>query len=671
MKKVLYELLFTALSCIYISSCSLNNRYVNDDTTIVVEVLPGDHFTINGDNAKTGKKGDDFTFDIAVDDKYEFDSIKSDGTYKNNLFTVKNVQYSCSVIFAVTKIGEFVINIHNDDSKGTISISPNKDKFAFGDEIILECKEINDGKFISYSFNGPTHDYTRNGSKKTYVPFTFSKKHKMVIEKNLDIYVNYYQDNSYLLKYYGNGGFADDEEEVITADFFPSREEYYPNTLQGSRYFKRKNYILESWNTKQDGNGIRIGLGSIAHVTQNKSESIELYAQWVKETSMDCFTFSVENNICSLLSYDETKNQDSYLAIPSFYNEYPVSIIKSNAIVTHKKQLYLNNKIETIETNAINGHSVESMLFFTSLKEFKSNALDVPKCEKCYVNGESFSNNHEECVRDLAFRCEDILLSRDNRKLFLMIGHSTLYQNHNLTPLIEQYPDYNFQFFGATRGTSTKLMVELCESLLSKDDFFLFQFHENAVDVLGNGYDTFARIDLNFDCFLNVDFRNYFDCFFESYNACSKTYYVRDFETEVYTYETKHKISNRGEDVQMYKEDYDVTEDNVGPSTISIPSKYLKPGYYSFIKERLDQLKAQKKIIVWSTYNINAIEQMDSFLTFESTIRNDFSEYTFIDSITENIYTGKYFRKNDNNHLTLAGGSLRINRWAIQLNDIL
>lgn len=671
MNKFFSKLVFAVLSCFCLASCSTSGIYTNNDNTITVEVLPGEHFKINGDNVRQGKKGEDFYFNITVDEGYEFSPSKSDGTYKNNLFVVKNVQYSCSVVFSVIKAGDFLINIHNDELKGVVTITPDKQSFSLGEEITLECKENKDYKFISYSYNGPTHDYTRNGYIATNIPFTFSKKHKMIVEKDVDIYVNYYQSNSYLIKYYGNGGLADDEEETITADFFPSRDEYYPNTLQGSRYFKRDNYILESWNTKQDGSGTRVGLGSIAHISQDKSKVIELYAQWVEETNPECFTFSIEDNECSLTSYNEEKNQTTFLAIPSYYDGYPVSTIKTGSIVTNKKQLYLSNTIRFVETNAINGQYVESLLFFTSLKEFKTNAISIPHCKKCYINGESFSNNHEECVRDLTRRIEDITLSLDNRKLFLMIGHSTLYQNHSLTPLIEKYSNYNFQLFGATYGTSTKLMVELCKPLINEDDYVFFQLHEGAVAATGNGYDTFARIDLNYDIFLNVDFSHYFDIFYDSYNVCSNNYYVRDFESEVFSYETKSTTSIYGENTQMSQDDYNVPEDNKGPSNISIPSACIKSNYYSFIKERLDELNTQHKIMTWTSYNINAITAMDSFLAFESTIKNDFSEYTFIDSISENIYPGNYFRKNDNNHLNIDGGNARIERWASQLKNVL
>ena len=248
--------------------------------------------------------------------------------------------------------------------------------------------------------------------------------------------------------------------------------------------------------------------------------------------------------------------------------------------------------------------------------------------------------------------------------LFLFLGHSTLYQNHDLTPFVEKYGDeYNFHFFGATSGTSTLLMIDLARLVLHDDSYLFFQMHEGAVAASGSGYDTVARIDLNFDLFSRLSFNKYKGIFFKSFNACAELY-TADLFTPIFSSEVAISNDETGSSIQMSKDDYNVDNDNKGPNEVAISSTYCKRGYYSSIHDELMNMITKNIIIAWTSYNKNGIRSYDSFTTFENVIKSDFSEFRFIDSIFDNIYEGQYFRKNDNSHLNLTGGSLRMSRWA-------
>ncbi len=69
-----------------------------------------------------------------------------------------------------------------------------------------------------------------------------------------------------------------------------------PNASNGTDVIGRTGYTLVCWNTKADGSGTRVGLGSRAPVRRN--EAISLYAQWAEWTDTSSFTYSLVDLSC-------------------------------------------------------------------------------------------------------------------------------------------------------------------------------------------------------------------------------------------------------------------------------------------------------------------------------------------------------------------------------------
>ncbi len=646
---------------LFLVSC--NETSLSKSDKITVSLLDGDNYTIKSDSILELNKGDDASFEVIIDEGYNYDKNSNIGSYVDNIYTVNNIQMSMQLSFYVYPDGSYTINIVNDNKKGIVELSPNKSSYAENEEVIIKCTPNAGEKFISYSYNGYSHDYTKNHYKTTCVPFSYSSEHKLIMNENLNIYVNYFEDGNSLVKYDGNGGLDGDGNEIIEYDFLLPKGMYAPSSLQGSRYFYRRGYVLESWNSEKDGTGTRVSLGSQLSDELFSNDNLVMYAQWVKESDVNCFTFEENDDGYSIVSYDESKNTSDALVIPRLYKDKPITKLLSSAINTNKKTLVLSDNLMYLETNCIIGNALTKFVMFSSIKHFDDNALTIPLCDKCYINKNTYSINHEETARDLTRRV-DILSHLDNgKKLFLFLGHSTLYQNHDLTPFVDKYGDeYNFHFFGATWGTSTLLMLDLARLVLRDDSYLFFQMHEGAVAASGSGYDTVARIDLNFDLFSRLSFNKYKGIFFKSFNACAELYTV-DLFTPIFSSEVAISNDETGSFIQMSKDDYNVDNDNKGPNEVSISSGYCKRGYYSSIHDELMNMVTKNIIIAWTSYNKNGIKSYDSFTTFENVIKSDFSEFRFIDSIFDNIYEGQYFRKNDNSHLNLTGGLLRMSRW--------
>lgn len=62
-----------------------------------------------------------------------------------------------------------------------------------------------------------------------------------------------------------------------------------PNTSLGTDTIVRDGYVQTGWNTKADGSGTHVGLGSRADVV--KGETLLLYAEWAQETDANLFDY--------------------------------------------------------------------------------------------------------------------------------------------------------------------------------------------------------------------------------------------------------------------------------------------------------------------------------------------------------------------------------------------
>lgn len=670
MKKIIMYLSTLFCAICSLCGCSVNNNSGNNSSqyvTVSVENRP--HMSINSANPLKLRRGEDAVFEIEIDKEYHFNDSKSEGTYIDGIYRVPNIQYSRTLNFNIKQNGEFTITIHNDNLKGKVSITPNEDTFVRGDEVTLSCSEIENNRFISYSYNAYSHN--SNSYVKVGVPFSYSSTTKIIVEDDLDIYVNYYDESYYLISYDGNGGTTTQGDSKIVADFKMPNYQFSPNSIQGSRYFFRDGYVLTSWNTKSDGSGIRVGLGSKIPTSCCNKLTSQLYAIWEKETNLDCFSF-VDNDdgTLSLSGYNENLNPESSIVIPRKNGNKLIRSIKENAIKTCKNRIVIADTILSIEDNGVSSDVCDELVFFTSLKNITTNSIMCPSIEKMYVNAATYTGNHEANVRDLTRKYDYVDHLDKSKKKFLMIGHSTLFQNHDVSPIAEKYTDYNIYKFGVTYGFPSDALIDLACSLLEKNDKVLYQFHEGASAKVGAGYDFLAYLDCNFDLFLKIDFIKYIKRFFGDYIKW-RGLYTDDIRQPIFGYETNNEIDQYGNTVVMNKDDYDVSSENKGTSTITISSVYRKHGCYNHIMESLRNLPTKDVCIEWTTYNKNSINSMDSLHEFETIIREDFSFCIFLSSIDDNCLSGQYFRKNDNSHLNINGGNLRVSRWVNDLSTFL
>ena len=98
------------------------------------------------------------------------------------------------------------------------------------------------------------------------------------------------------IRYEFNGGSTSGTETFFVEEILTHH--LRPNTWNGSG-LKKSGFTLYGWNTKADGSGERIGLGS--RVTVKDCGEITLYAEWLKQIDVSQILYrEIAPGICAV-----------------------------------------------------------------------------------------------------------------------------------------------------------------------------------------------------------------------------------------------------------------------------------------------------------------------------------------------------------------------------------
>lgn len=392
--------------------------YINTTQMVKVAIAtPIDcHFRVTSQNPIRIEKGADAIFDIEFDEGYVFDS-SPDGEFYNGKFIVKNVQNSLTASLLtkmkdIIRIRFFVNPLLGEIKVNGISIT----EFSgyIEDIINLEAIAFSGKKFTCWSINGYISES---------MPYSFERLLALTLTEDINLYANFWDNNVDTIIYSGNGGQTLCGDETI---YYAHTKPYKikVNTIQGSKAFIRAGYLLDSWNTKEDGTGLRIGLGSRIKII-DKNKPITLYAKWIKETNYDYFDFELNNDF----SYSITNctSNDDFIVIPEKYNDLPITKIKEGSFnALPFRTLYLPQYLKEVESNSlVNCANFDELHFFDFLDNIPDDFYNTKKPSYIYINA-----NTDPCYiglyQNLFVRKVELLTECSNEKIVL-IGNSNVY----------------------------------------------------------------------------------------------------------------------------------------------------------------------------------------------------------------------------------------------------
>ncbi|MBR1813810.1 MAG: leucine-rich repeat protein [Lachnospiraceae bacterium] len=325
------------------------------------------------------------------------------------------------------------------------------------------------------------------------------------------------------ITYHANGGvFPGTREGDCLAVSYSTKVHKRPNTLAGVGVPERPGYTLLCWNTKSDGSGVRVGIGSRVTV---EGLALDLYAQWEAWTPGECFTTEIRTKWDGLaepeagLCITSCQGLSEKLVIPAEIDGTPVRGIARGAFQNQDfTEVVLPASLYGVEERAFfscpalrevvlydNILTIHDGSFFDckALQTLRINALEAPY-------GTFF--RRESAYAD---KVDLLIQAQGQKKMVFYSGCSAWY---NLDSLLikeafgQEYAIVNM----AMNGTiNSFVQMEILEQFLEEGDVFihtpeLTSSRQLLSDLtMDDGDDKlWCGLEYNYDLFSLVDLRS-------------------------------------------------------------------------------------------------------------------------------------------------------------------
>ena len=650
----------------FLLACSSSNGYV-DDGYITIVLLEGEHYHSITNNIVKVKRGDDVSWEVELEDGYCYkDSL--DGSYEGDdekgVFTIKNVQTPKNVSFNTQWMGGYRISIYNDETLGSLKINPSRKVYKKDELVTIEITPHSGVEFMCFTNDYPYRNpniYDPSGR-----PCSFSTTYSFAVNSDVCLYTNYLSDDLLKISYVANGGKTIDGDDVITLDYTIPEPFTKPSTMLGSHYLIREGYTLTSYNTKQDGSGTSIGIGSSVDTSFGVDNTITLYAQWKKWNDASDFVTSSEDDGCHITEYVGDSDA-SIIVVPDCIDGKKVTSIGSNVFdKINVKTIVLNESLSSLRENAINEcEELVDLYLFTNVKDIDVSSVVSSSLTNLHIISTLYSYDRPIRNKDIVGQVQ-ALESMENR--VVIFGPSTFRYNHPVSLLEDEWSNKSFFLAGMQAGGNHRIAFDIVANILNNDDYLFIGLLETCLDPDSGGMFTFSYLKFDFDLLLRVNYQNY------------KTFLLRDFRSYV-----NDMITNESSGIylnQTFKgyDKYGMVEwssvptgtDNVDPSYVIQVDQYMEAKNFTYFNEIIDNsnVSPSKVRLLWSTYNVNSIQpgDIEKLLAYEQFALEQLP-YEELEPITSNVMEGWQFRIYDSTHLSIYGGINRVNRWKYVISN--
>lgn len=224
------------------------------------------------------------------------------------------------------------------------------------------------------------------------------------------------------ITYHANGGCWQNGEDTHLVHH-PLNGHLFPNTDPGQG-LQRERHTLIGWNTRQDGTGAHIGLGS--RCWEPSEADLTLYAEWMPWTDAAQFLFREEENGCTILAYE---GKEENVVVPNTLSGLAVKGIAEGAFTGKRISLLsLPVNMETIAPGAFSSCSIDQLYFFDNILSFPDAAFRETTPPRTHINaaqppryaGSGRASNYADKVDLLKLHAEE-------KKIVLFGGSGTFY----------------------------------------------------------------------------------------------------------------------------------------------------------------------------------------------------------------------------------------------------
>lgn len=478
------------------------------------------------------------------------------------------------------------------------------------------------------------------------------------------------EKGKYKLTYHANGGEGRNGGPE-TVEQYQKGTHLRLNTARGTDLFFREGYTLTGWNTRADGTGSAVGLGSRIWW----EEGLTLYAQWVPWTDAGYFSYEKRGDFAEITGYSGSAQE---ICVPPEIGGLPVRSVGQKAFAgVSCRQVVLSPGIYEVKKWAFQNCSLEELWFSDNLKKISDYAFeDCEKLKTIHINAEelpAYSGNYFDTFQD---KYDRLLSLKHTRKIVLFSGSSTRF-GYDSERIREAFPEYEVVNMGVFAYTPALPQLELILDCMKEGDILLDspEFDAASRQFCSRkelDYAVFAMMESCYDTFARLDIRQYTQVFtaYTAYQEARGEMERKSYERSAGDFDedgnpVREKSYNSYGDYVVYRPNSSSREPVYGlpvPYTVNaFPlDTYLEPLNRELTKF-LDQ--GVKVYFTYSPRNRYALSQ-DS--TKEE--RAELHQYLkknlvvpVISDIEDSLYSGVYLYGTDN-HLSTEGVRIRTER---------
>ena len=286
-------------------------------------------------------------------------------------------------------------------------------------------------------------------------------------------------------------------------DTFSVAFHHNPNTLPEKGYFAREGYTLTGYNTKADGTGEAVSLGSKAMGGKGK---LTLYCVWEKNTDGAQFVTDGVGGGVAIKGYTGT---DENVVIPSEINGKKVvklagSAFKGNATV---KRVVIPSTVNTIEGKVFQDcTALETVVLFDTVKKIDDTAFTTCKSFKMLLINSVYDLVNEWTCSSAA-KIDRLMWAKDKKKIVIIGGSGSLMGFDSAIIDEALGGEYEIINFGENANVTALVYFDIVEDFVQEGDIVLW-CPEPGTYTLGYQQCSFRFWDFRKS---NYDFTRYID----------------------------------------------------------------------------------------------------------------------------------------------------------------
>lgn len=306
--------------------------------------------------------------------------------------------------------------------------------------------------------------------------------------------------------YEPNGGWGETTTKNYSMSTHPR-----PNSETGYRMFELSGHTLVSWNTKADGTGTRIGLGS--RFTAEPGQI--LYAQWAPWSPAEDFRYTVTQfgtvTINAYLGSDET------VVIPNKIENYPVTTVAAGAFRDSTlRHVILPVNMDQVAPDAFKDSALETVIMFDNMIVISDDSFNgCTNLQTLYINAieapYGYSFRKESMYAD---KVDKLILAQGRKKMIFYAGCSVWYNLNGRDAQKAFEEEYVILNLGLNGTVNSAVQMQILAPYLEEGDIFVHTLELtsqyqmlNSIRMGDNDDKLWCGIENNYDLFSLVDLR--------------------------------------------------------------------------------------------------------------------------------------------------------------------